>query len=123
MVAYGSFVLAESIPVPYTPESVHLHLSGVIATVVAGLVFGNYGRHMGMSPTTRISVSSFWEYATFIVNSFVFLMIGLHINLSVLYNHLSEIFWGILAILIGRAVVIYGLTSIINIKTLEKNTI
>ncbi|MEW5821396.1 MAG: Na+/H+ antiporter [Cyanobacteriota bacterium] len=119
IVAYGSFILAENIPVPYTPEGVSLHLSGVIATVVAGLVLGNYGRQIGMSPTTRISVNSFWEYMTFVVNSFVFLMIGLHINLMLLYNHLNEIFWGILAILLGRSVVIYGLTYLFNFKLRE----
>lgn len=120
LVAYGSFVLAESIPVPFTPDNVVLHLSGVIATVVAGLVMGNFGRFEGMSATTRISVTSFWECATFVVNSFVFLMIGLHINLMVLYEHINEIFWGIIVILVGRAVVIYGITSILNINLKDK---
>ncbi|MGH7532434.1 MAG: cation:proton antiporter, partial [Gemmatimonadales bacterium] len=49
--AYGSFVVAEQ-----------LGLSGVIATVAAGMVYGNYGRRFGMSPTTRVSVESFWAY-------------------------------------------------------------
>ncbi|MGD9580731.1 MAG: Na+/H+ antiporter [Vampirovibrionia bacterium] len=120
LVAYGSFVLAESIPVPFTGEDVNLHLSGVIATVVAGLVMGNFGRFEGMSATTRISVTSFWECATFIVNSFVFLMIGLHINLVILYEHINEIFWGIIVILVGRVVVIYGITSVLNINLKDK---
>src|SRR5512133_1486525 len=48
--AYGSFVLAEN-----------FHVSGVIATVVAGMLCGNYGRRVAMSPTTRAAVESFWE--------------------------------------------------------------
>lgn len=120
IVAYGAFIIAESIPVPFTPENVHLHLSGVIATVTAGLVMGSFGRYQGMSATTRVSVDSFWECVTFIVNSFVFLMIGLQINLSLLYDHINEIFWGIVVILIGRFVVIYGITALLNLKITDK---
>lgn len=120
IVAYGAFIIAESIPVPFTPDNVHLHLSGVIATVTAGLVMGSFGRYKGMSATTRVSVNSFWECVTFIVNSFVFLMIGLQINLTLLMEHMNEIFWGIVVILIGRSVVIYGITNILNFKLSEK---
>ncbi|CAN5810284.1 hypothetical protein BH09MYX1_BH09MYX1_06750 [soil metagenome] len=48
--AYGSFILAEE-----------LGYSGVIATVVAGMVFGNYGAPKGMTPTTRVAVETFWD--------------------------------------------------------------
>ena len=45
--AYGSFVTAES-----------LHLSGVIATVAAGMSCGNYAARTGMSPSTRTKIRS-----------------------------------------------------------------
>jgi CPA1 family monovalent cation:H+ antiporter len=50
IVAYGSFLIAES-----------LHVSPVIAVLAAGLIIGNYGRQRGMSPTTQVAVNSFWE--------------------------------------------------------------
>jgi CPA1 family monovalent cation:H+ antiporter len=49
IVAYGSFLLAEE-----------MHVSPVIAVLVAGLILGNYGRQKGMSPTTQVAVNSFW---------------------------------------------------------------
>lgn len=120
IVAYGAFLLAESIAVPFAPESMHLHLSGVIATVSAGLVLSNYGRPIGMSATTRVAVDSFWEYAAFLVNSFVFLLVGLNISFGMLYDHIGEIIWAILAIVLARLIVIYLLTFILNIKTRHK---
>jgi monovalent cation:H+ antiporter, CPA1 family len=67
--AYGSFVLAERIGV-----------SGVLATVVAGMTCAREGRDLGMSPASRAAVESFWEYAAFALNSIVFLLIGFQVN-------------------------------------------
>lgn len=68
--AYGSFVAGESV-----------HASGVIATVTAGMICGNYALR-GMSGTTRIAVESFWEYVAFGLNSLVFLLIGLEVHIE-----------------------------------------
>ncbi len=65
--AYGSFVLAE-----------HLHLSGVLATITAGLVMGNVKSLGSISDRGREAVRAFWEYAAFTANSIVFLLIGMH---------------------------------------------
>src|SRR5207253_2505498 len=71
ILAYGTFLLAR-----------HLHLSGVIATVAAGLVIGNFAVKTGMSTRTLTALRSFWEYAAFIINSLVFLLIGLEVRLG-----------------------------------------
>lgn len=97
VLAYGSYLLAES-----------FHVSGVLAVVAAGLINGNIGPK-GMSPTTRIVVFNFWEYAAFLANTFVFMLIGLRIHLTDLIAHWQMIFWGIAGILVARAVGIYGL--------------
>jgi CPA1 family monovalent cation:H+ antiporter len=110
--AYGTFLLAESISVPGLIPN--LHLSGVIATVAAGLLMGNYGRHTGMSASTRIVVSSFWEYAAFFMNSLIFLLIGLEINLELLVNNWIPIAVAIGAMLFARIVSIYLLSGVIN---------
>ena len=72
--AYGSFLLAG-----------RLHTSGVLAVVAAGLVMGNIGvlRDQGrgtLSAQGRAFVTAFWEFAAFIANSLVFLLIGLKIG-------------------------------------------
>ena len=65
--AYGSFLTAE-----------HFGLSGVLATITAGLVMGNFRRFGGFSDHGKEAVQAFWEYAAFVANSFVFLLIGMH---------------------------------------------
>lgn len=96
VLAYGSFVVAESI-----------HVSGVLAVVAAGLVNGNIGPR-GMSSTTRIVVYNFWDFMSFLANSFVFLLIGLVIDLPLLMDNWRTILWGIFAALLARLIVIYG---------------
>lgn len=107
IVAYGSYLVAEQ-----------LHSSAVIAVVVAGVVVGNYGSRTGMSATTRLAVNSFWEYAAFVTNSLVFLLIGLQINLNLLMIHAYEIGVAIVAIMISRIVVVYGLSIFVSDKRL-----
>ncbi|MDP9162088.1 MAG: cation:proton antiporter, partial [Acidobacteriota bacterium] len=100
--AYGSFLTADS-----------LHVSPVIAVLMAGLVIGNYGRKKGMSPTTQVAVDSFWEYSAFVVNSLVFLLIGLEIRLPQLATAASSVAWGVAAMLAGRIAAVYGLLLLI----------
>jgi CPA1 family monovalent cation:H+ antiporter len=101
VLAFGSFLVAEQM----------LHVSGVLAVVAAGLVNGNIGPR-GMSPTTRIVVLNFWEYVAFLANSAVFLLIGLDIELPALLADLRHILWAIGAILVARAITIYGLSRL-----------
>jgi len=56
-----------------------LHLSGPIAVVVAGLVIGNRGKKVGMSERTKAYLFGFWEMVDEILNSVLFLLIGLEI--------------------------------------------
>lgn len=93
--AYGSFAVAEN-----------FHYSGVIATVAAGLLCGNYGARSGMSPTTRIAAETFWEYLAFALNSAVFLLIGFEVHVVDLLDHWFPIVvaWG--TVVLARAVVI-----------------
>lgn len=100
VLAYGAYLLAEQ-----------LHFSGVLAVVAAGLITGSQGPQ-GMSPTTRIVLYNFWEYITFLVNSLVFLLIGLQVDLQVLVGAWQPILWAIGAVLVARIVVVYGLNWI-----------
>lgn len=99
ILAYGAFLIAEQ-----------LRVSPVISVVAAGIVMGNYGSRAAMSATTRLAVNSFWEYAAFLVNSLVFLLIGLQVKFDLLQKYSLPIAFAILAILVSRAIVVYGLT-------------
>ena len=59
--------------------ALRLHLSGPIAVVVTGLLIGNRGADLAMSEHTRSSMFSFWELIDEILNSVLFLLIGLEI--------------------------------------------
>jgi CPA1 family monovalent cation:H+ antiporter len=93
--AYGSFIAAEA-----------FHDSGVIATVVAGMICGNYAARTGMSPSTRVAVATFWEYVAFALNSIVFLLIGFEVKLGALFESWQLILAAFLAVLAGRSVVV-----------------
>ncbi|MHB8520006.1 MAG: Na+/H+ antiporter [Limisphaerales bacterium] len=95
--AYGSFVVAE-----------HFHFSGVIATVTAGMICGNYAARVGMSPSTRIAVETFWEYIAFALNSIVFLLIGLEVHYRDLLVSWQAILVAYLVVTGGRALIIFG---------------
>ncbi len=56
-----------------------LHMSGPIAMVVAGLFIGNRGVKYAMSEATRDYVLTFWTLIDEILNSVLFLLIGLEV--------------------------------------------
>ena len=105
--AYGSYLVAD-----------HLHVSPVMAVVGAGIVVGNYGSRTGMSAVTRLAVNSFWEYAAFLVNSLLFLLIGLQVKLELLIKYGNLIGFGVLAVVVSRLLVVYGLCPFVSTRGL-----
>jgi len=103
ILAYGSYLLAY-----------RLHLSGVIATACAGLMLGSFGAKKGMSVRTRAAMQSFWEYISFVMNSLVFLLIGLEIDVRKLLQNWTSVVLAIGAVVVGRAVSIYLLVPLSN---------
>ena len=106
--AYGSFAIAETV-----------HASGVIATVAAGLICGSYGARVAMTASTRIAVTSFWEYVAFALNSIVFLLIGFQVHLDALIASWKEIAAAFVAVTLGRAIVVMLVTALMR-KTRER---
>ena len=102
--AFGSFVIAE-----------HFGASGVLATVVAGITMGNLGvlgprEGFGLALTAhgRNFVLEFWEFAAFLANSLVFLLIGS----AMATIDFGREGWRALALaivlaLVGRAIAVY----------------
>ena len=72
--------------------------SGLIAIVVAGLLIGNQGREFAMSEKTRQNLDTFWELIDEILNSLLFVLIG--IELLIIPLSFKYLFAGIIAILI-----------------------
>jgi Na+:H+ antiporter len=57
----------------------HLHVSGPIAVVVAGLLIGNRGTQFAMSAETAEHVANFWTLIDEILNAVLFLLVGLEV--------------------------------------------
>ena len=102
--AYGSFLLAQ-----------HFHCSGVLATLCCGLLLGNHGSLGSLSDAGREAVGSFWEFAAFLVNSVVFLLIGAsQQNLpGLLVRYGVPILLAILVVTLGRGVAVYPLCALL----------
>ena len=78
-----------------------LHISGPLAMAVAGLLIGNHGVSFAMSDVTRDYVIKFWELIDEMLNSILFLLIGL--ELIALVPGLPHVELGIAAIAITLA--------------------
>jgi CPA1 family monovalent cation:H+ antiporter len=98
--AYGAYLLAD-----------RFGGSGVIAVVAAGLLIGNYGTHFSMSAGSRVALNDFWEVLAFLVNSALFLLIGLQFDIADLLEGrtLAATAVAIVGLLVGRAIIAYGL--------------
>ncbi len=98
VLAYGTYLAADA-----------LHQSGVIATAVAGIVLGSYGRSRGLSKRTEEALDTVWEFVAFLATAFIFLVVGFAIAAHSLVDVAGPIAWAIVAALVGRAVIVYGL--------------
>jgi monovalent cation:H+ antiporter, CPA1 family len=98
VLAYSSFIIAEH----------GLHLSGVMAVVGASVTFGVFGIPT-IAKETGHALEEIWEFLTLICNTLLFLLVGLSVSFSALYNHLYEISIAIILVLLARASMIYSL--------------
>jgi CPA1 family monovalent cation:H+ antiporter len=105
--AFGSFFLAEQ-----------FHVSGVLATVTAGLMMGNLGllredSRSYLSYKGREFVHGFWEFAAFLANSMVFLMIGVDVASTPFQNYGASLILPVIAIVLAaRALTVYPLSAL-----------
>lgn len=97
--AFGSFWLAE-----------YFHWSGVLATMTAGLLVGNTKTLGFVTEKGEEAIESFWEFAAFVVNSIVFIILGVNEAYQDLGRSAAAIGVAIIAVIIARAVAIYPLS-------------
>jgi len=112
VLAYGSFLIAED-----------FHASGVLSTLTAGILIGNFGLPTAYSDKGRAFIMDFWEFIAFIANSVIFFLIGVREANQNFLNSVGVVFIAILVVTLGRAMAIYPLSMIFNKSKLglEKN--
>jgi monovalent cation:H+ antiporter, CPA1 family len=101
LAAYGSFLLAE-----------RLHVSGVLATLAAGMLVGNWGKGQYLTKAGGEAMIRFWDFAAFLANSIVFLLIGSREAVQPLSGYLVPAAIGTAIVLAGRAMAVYPVTGL-----------
>lgn len=101
LAAYGSFLLAEK-----------FHVSGVLATLAAGMLVGNWGRGQTLTERGGEAMVRFWDFAAFLANSIVFLLIGSREASQPLAAYLAPATIGTALVLAGRVAAVYPITAL-----------
>ena len=96
--AYGTYLVAD-----------RLHESGIIATVVVGLVIGYASGPHRLSERTIEALDTVWDFVAFLLTALTFLLVGLAISPELLMRAAPVIIAGFVAITVARALVVYGL--------------
>ena len=96
--AYGTYLVAD-----------RLHESGIIATVVVGLVLGLRPGIGDLSEQSRAALDTVWEFVAFLLTALTFLLVGFAISIELLIDALPVIVAGFVAITVARALVVFGL--------------
>ena len=98
VVAYSSFAISEHV----------MHLSGVMAVVSSAITLGLLGANR-IPQREKETVDETWDILALVCNSLLFLLVGLSVDVSLLFSHLDTIFVAIVLVLVARAAGIYTL--------------
>ncbi|MFQ5724323.1 MAG: cation:proton antiporter, partial [Terriglobia bacterium] len=106
VLAYASFVIAEH----------YFHVSGVMATVAAGVTLASYGRTK-ISPPVQEFMHQFWRYLAYIANALIFFLVGivlpLRVPLAELGHYLVPLGITVAAVVVARAVGVFSLVPLL----------
>jgi len=94
--AYGTYQLADAVG-----------LSGILATVIAGIALGSRMRRTAGSETLVREIEDLWEVVAFVLTSLIFLLIGFAIRLPALVTAAPAIAIGTGAVVAARALLVY----------------
>ncbi|MBI2993290.1 MAG: sodium:proton antiporter [Gammaproteobacteria bacterium] len=93
---YGAFLVAQF----------QFHFSGVMAVLATGLALAEFRRRRGLSGDF---VESLWEFAAHVTSGLIFLIAGVTITLSMFRDEWLAMLIGIVALLLARTFIVFGL--------------
>ena len=115
IVAYTAFIFAEKI----------LEVSGVMACLGAGMVISHYSSSR-FTAKTKAYLKHFWQFVSFIANSYIFILLGFTEKFYLFsvqitdFHILKCIIWGIIAIQLSRAIIVFGICPLIGLRDKNK---
>jgi CPA1 family monovalent cation:H+ antiporter len=101
--AYASYLVAEDL----------LYVSGVMAVLITGLIMGRV-IHSDFQGPQRGFVDDLWSFSTYLSEALVFLLMGVTVTLGMFEERWLAMLIGIAAILLARALGIFGAVPLIN---------
>ncbi|NNF00988.1 MAG: sodium:proton antiporter [Pyrinomonadaceae bacterium] len=104
--AFGSFWLAEQF------GFAGVHLSGVLASMTAGVLVGNTNELGFITEKGDESIEDFWEFAAFVVNSIIFIVLGISEAAQDFKKAAFAILIAIIAVIVARAAAIYPISAL-----------
>lgn len=115
LVAHLTFILSELISHHFVLFGQEIRFSSIIATVMASMVIGNYGRFK-ISPRVEEYMEKFWGYFAFVANSLVFILMGLlFADLPIHFDQfVVPMLITVIVVMIGRALSIYPVVAFVN---------
>jgi len=101
--AYLAFIIAESL----------LHVSGVMAVLVTGLILGHKSQSFVKDSDSGF-VQELWEFNSYVANALVFLLMGVTVTLGMFEERWLAMLIGIAGVLIARAAGIFTCVPLLN---------
>jgi monovalent cation:H+ antiporter, CPA1 family len=97
-----------------------IHASAVIAVVVVGVFVSRAARDV-LDPSRVLALHGFWETAGFVLNVWIFLLVGMQLHTKLLIEQAGTIALAVLALHAGRAVAVYGCFAVL--RALRADTV
>jgi CPA1 family monovalent cation:H+ antiporter len=108
LAAFGSFWLAD-----------HFGMSGILATTAAGLLIGNMTAFGQITEKGGRSIEHFWEFAAFVANSVIFIILGVSLASQDLTKASIPIAVAIIGVIAGRAIAVYPCAAVFTASKLK----
>ena len=113
ILAHVTFLFAE----------VALHVSGILATMAAGIIMGNTGRRK-LDAATKEVFSEIWEFMGFIANSLIFLLLGMKLGqVDFAQYYFPMIVSAVITIFIARPLSVFPTIQLTNLFRSKENKI
>jgi len=115
IVAYTAFIFAEKV----------LNVSGVMACLGAGMVISHYSSSR-FTAKTKNYLKNFWQFVSFIANSYIFILLGFTEKFYLFSAQISNfsilkcVIWGIIAIQVSRAIIVFGICPFMGMRDKNK---
>ena len=121
LAAHATFLASEFASRTLTVAGQPVHVSSIMATLIASIVIGTRGRFK-IAPSVQVYMERFWSYAAFVANSLVFILLGLlfttlPLNLLDVLPALAVI---IAVVIAARAISVYTALGLFNLTRWEE---